>query len=79
MSITGERSRFQNVTAALIACSGGAQVLAGVSGGLTPWQSAWLATTMAAAFSAAILGTGPSEKPRSLTCNDMLRNKKALG
>ena len=52
----------RHLSAALLACSGGAQVLAGVSGGLSVWESIWLAVTVCALFGATVSGSEAFEK-----------------
>ncbi|MBB5801135.1 hypothetical protein F4560_000903 [Saccharothrix ecbatanensis] len=52
--------------AALLATSAGAQVMAGVDGGLTVAQVAWLAGTVLAAGAAGLLTGSPVERKKGL-------------
>lgn len=50
------------ISATLLACSAGAQVLAGVTGGLTVWQGLCLLVTFTAAGVGTVLGDLESSK-----------------
>ncbi|RSD07979.1 hypothetical protein [Amycolatopsis eburnea] len=51
------------VAAVFVASSGGAQVLAGVNGGISHWQLLWLLVTIAAAAAGVLFAADDKKNP----------------